>query len=370
MKTAIYGNKTRIIPREPDGDAFFQIYSGGMRAAELMDKTWYIGPILENGHACSKGTMSRSELQSFLKHYRFKFVAFQIIGWTDGDYHCSWSPFIPGQTKHMLSPADLWSNIRANLAQNRTKSDLRSLGQPTYEKIAAILDSHTDVERVSASISLSLRNLDISVEQICDFYNEKLTNHLALGHLEGIRSSSSLDNNLYAYVHSFFMHLGAARDYIAAFCSIRIGKDPKTIDSFAKLIDTLRSEHVERDEILKIFLAKGYIKNKETSSTKFETSGWMKEATDLRNEFMHRRPFGERFLEKMGFAEPVDRDLGLYRYKRPIIINDKEEDALEIIIDHYRKMTDLCSIISNKCGFDASITTLTDEDIISYRESK
>ncbi|RVP63948.1 hypothetical protein CN071_19025 [Sinorhizobium meliloti] len=64
------------MPRQSDGDAFFQIYSGGMRSAELRDDVWYIEPVLDEGHPCAKGFMPTAKLQAFLRQQGFTFIAF------------------------------------------------------------------------------------------------------------------------------------------------------------------------------------------------------------------------------------------------------------------------------------------------------
>lgn len=364
-RIAVCQHQTRRVQRQSDGDAFFQIYSGGMRAAEPSDNAWHIEPVLDDGHPCAKGFMPTAKLQAFFRQHGFTFIAFHRVGWFKGNYHSSWSPFIPGQTNHLQGPADLWSNVAGNLSRARTAGDLAAMVQPTHEQIATLLDNRTEAERLASSISLSLRNMDISVEQIAEFYNEQLVNHMASGSLEGKRASSTLDQTLFAHVHSFFMHLGAARDYLAAFCALRMGKDPQKVDSFARLAEAVRPEHFSADDLLRLLQARGYFRQKPTSSVKFELAGWMEEVTDLRNEFMHRRPYGDRFIEHMGFAQPVDREAGLYRYVRPIVLKNAEEDVQNVILRHYREMTGLCHVAAVTSGNDLSILTLTDADIIS-----
>lgn len=205
--------------------------------------------------------------------------------------------------------------------------------------------------------------MDISVEQIAEFYNEQLVNHMASGSLEGKRSSTTLDQTLFAYVHSFFMHLGAARDYLAAYCALRIGKDPQKIDSFARLTEFVRQRHFEEDDLLRMFQSRGYFRHKPNSSVKFEVAGWMEVVTDLRNEFMHRRPYGDRFIEQMGFAKPVDREAGLYRYVRPIMLKNAEEDVQNVILEHYREMTGMCHAAALESGNNLTMLTLTDTDV-------
>ncbi|KQS87761.1 hypothetical protein [Rhizobium sp. Leaf386] len=309
--------------------------------------------------------MSTATLRSFFRQQGFIFIAFHRIGWFKGQYHSSWCPFIPGQTNHMQGSADLWSNVAGNLSRERTASDFAALVQPTHKQIAALLDNRSEAERLASSISLSLRNMDICVEQIAEFYNEQLVNHMASGTLEGKLSSSPLDQALFAHVQSFFMHLGAARDYLAAFCALRIGKDPQKIDSFTRLTDVVRPEHFAADDLLRLFQQKGYFRQKPSSSVKVEVGGWMEEVTDLRNEFVHRRPYGDRFVEYMGFAKPIDREIGLYRYVRPIVLKSAEEDVQEVILRHYREMTGLCHTAATLSGSKFSMPTLTDDDIIS-----
>jgi hypothetical protein len=144
-----------------------------------------------------------------------------------------------------------------------------------------------------------------------------------------------------------------------------MGKDPQKVDSFARLAEAVRPKHFSADDLLRLLQARGYFRQKPTSSVKFELAGWMEEVTDLRNEFMHRRPYGDRFIEHMGFAQPVDREAGLYRYVRPIVLKNAEEDVQNVILRHYREMTGLCHAAAVTSGNDLSMLTLTDADIIS-----
>jgi hypothetical protein len=266
----------------------------------------------------------------------------------------------------MRGPADLWSNIATNLSERRTKNALTGIQQPQYNKIAEILDNHTEAERLALSIGLSLRSMDISAEQITEIYNEQLVNHMASGCISGERVSDlTLDQSLFAHVHSFFMHLCAARDYLASLCALEIGKDPVKVDSFAKLVDHVRVEHFSSNPILNLFYTRGYFQKKSTSSTKYETAGWMKEVTELRNTFMHRRPYGSLFVEQMGFVEPVDLDAGVFRYVRPIRLDNTESDVQNVILQNYREITRLCYDSAVESGLDYSIMNIGKDDIIS-----
>lgn len=93
---------------------------------------------------------------------------------------------------------------------------LHTAEQPDDAEIADALDAQEPVEALANYISLSLRSMDISVEQIAAHYHEQLVNHMAAGRVEGEGSANTTSQTLYAHVHSYFLHLGAARDYLAA----------------------------------------------------------------------------------------------------------------------------------------------------------
>lgn len=67
----------------------------------------------------------------------------------------------------------------------------------------------------------------------------------------------------------------------------------------------------------------------------------------------------------MGYVEAVDREAGVYRYIRPIVVDESERDVQDVITRHYREMTGLCYETAQVSGDDLAIFTLTDDDIIS-----
>lgn len=187
----VCNDKSLALPRQADADAFYVHCVGGIRGAMARDDAWMVEPILDGGKACRKGFFSKARLEDFTRRAGLPAIALQNMGWIDGKYHSSWSPIIPSQTKHLLGPAELWSNVASNLTRQRTGEDLRSMKNPTEEEVAALLDEKTEEERLARSISLSLRSMDISVEQIAEFYHEQLVNLMSSGTLTGKRSGSS-----------------------------------------------------------------------------------------------------------------------------------------------------------------------------------
>lgn len=351
-------------PRQPDGRSFFVHCSGGIRAVRREQRVWFINPIFDDG-PCSKGTLSTPDLQVLLKASGLREIAFQDVGWSNGEYHSFWSPIVPGRTNHMLAPANTWGQIAHNLSRARTEKEIKSLDKPSRQEVTELVDARSEVEALAHSIKLSLRNMDMSIEHISDFYNEQLINHMASGLLDGRRRSTSLDPILFAHVHAFFMHLGTARDYLATLIGFRLGKDIEKTDSLARLVDILRTDDTDKDALLTLFIRRGFLRTRASNSNKFEAAGWLAEMTDLRNLLTHKRPYGARFAERMGYVVAVDAANGLYRYTRPIVLENGQRDVLDLILHHYQIACSLFFDCAEWSALDTSMLSFSDADIIS-----
>jgi hypothetical protein len=67
----------------------------------------------------------------------------------------------------------------------------------------------------------------------------------------------------------------------------------------------------------------------------------------------------------MGFVEPIDREAGVFRYVRPIVINSSDDELQSVILRHYQNMTDLCHAAAMTSDMNYSMLTLNMDDIIS-----
>jgi len=128
----------------------------------------------------------------------------------------------------------------------------------------------------------------------------------------------------------------------------------------------MKLPETSREPLLGLLLEKGYVQA--AGSKGLAISGWMEEASDLRDELVHRRPYGQRFLETSGSIEPVREDHGVFRYFRPIVRQEGTQDVFDVIIHHYRKTTELFQEAARRSGYNTEFVTLTDEDIMSFEE--
>ncbi|PYE47148.1 hypothetical protein DFI02_1011302 [Rhizobium sp. PP-F2F-G20b] len=354
---------TQRLRRESDGNAFFIVFDGGLRANQAADDAWFVEPVFDQGPT-AKGVMSFRHMRVLLEQHGLSAIAFHNVSWFDGAYSGGWSPIVPGRTNHMIAPSDVWSQIAANLSKDRIASELRDIENPNREDIARIVDARSEEERLARSISLSLRNMDSNIEHVADFYHEQLSNLMHVSQLDGQHVGTMPDQMLYAQVQAFYMHLGAARDYLAALIAARIGRGDK-INAMNKLVEKLRIEDLGDDNLFKFLVAKGYLRKKDESHIKLETAGWLAEMTVLRNTLIHHRPYGDRFIETSGFASTIDAAGGLYRYHRLFIGPDGTKgDVLDVMLSHYRNACSLLLECADRSGYDLSVLTLTDADLV------
>jgi len=366
--TEIEGNLAQVVklPRQSDGEGFFLYFTGGFRAAKIAEDAWQIEPVIVDGFPCATGPLTKSQLAVLAKENDYREIAFHTFGWKNGVYYSSWSPIVPGKRNHLEGPSELWSNIAGNIARARTKDFFETADRLSQAEITQALDDQNPVEALAGYISLSLRSMDISVEKIADHYHEQLVNHMAAGRLDGERYANTLSQTLYAHVHSFFLHLGAARDYLGALIAFRIGLDPQKADSMARLVGELRRTHLPTDPLLDVLFSSGNIAAHRRKAGKFAVSGWLQEATSIRNTLVHRRPYGSKFGERSGWATPTQKRAGLFRYFRPLDLNgNAEQDVFDVLHHHYRQCTYLMHQAAIASGYDTSMLHITNKDVIS-----
>ncbi len=353
------------ISRQADGEGFYLHFTGGFRAANVAKGTWQIEPVLVKEKPCATGPLTTETLQEIAKQNDFRAVVFHRFGWMNGEYYSSLAPIIPGKASHSEGPSELWSNIAGNIARPRTKEFFEKVERPSEEEIANALDDRNPVEALARYISLSLRSMDISVEQIAEHYHEQLVKHMAAGRVNGERCANTLSQTLYAHVHSFFLHLGAARDYVGTLLAHRIVLDPQKIDSMARIVKKIPLKNLPRDALLELLLSSGNIARDPKKTNHFTVSGWMEEVTSVRNELVHKRPYGSKYSERFGCVLPIQKEAGLFRYFRPLDFNGKaKQDLFEVIHYHYARFTDLMNQAAKASGYDTAMVHMTDEDII------
>lgn len=294
--SGICNDTWRAVWRQADADIFYIHCTGGFRAAKFSDNRWIVEPIFEGSEARAKGFLSDVKLRQLICMGGFQVLGFQSGGWLKGEWHSSWRPIIPSETNHLRSPSDVWGSIANNLFSANRAQRLNEITSFDASRVAAILDDRTVEERLAQSISLCLRSMDRAVEQIAEHYNEQLVNKMYANDIGGQRSCNT-NQDLFAHVHAFFLQLGSARDYLATFIASRLGMDTRhgKVDTMSALRSNLRAKHDKQEPTLDLLIKKQWLVSKEDDPNRWVTAGWLSEITDLRNEIVHRRPYGSVF---------------------------------------------------------------------------
>ena len=292
------------LPKQEDGNGCLLHFSGGVRASKQSDNTWAILPILNNQNPSILGKFDQKQIETFARETSLLAVGIQRYGRHEGIYHSNFYPILPDQRSNLEAPSDLWGNIATNITQQRCGDKLRNLDQPTEREIAQILDNQGNEENFANAISLSLRSMDFHAERISEFYYDRLMSHMHRSLIQKEKSGGVGDQELYAHVHSFFLHLGTARDYLGAIIAAGLGKNPK-INSMAKLLTKVDAVALNSDQLIEVLKNLGFVDNNGSENDKFNIAGWLKEVSDQRNTLVHERPYG-----CLLYTSPSPRDRG------------------------------------------------------------
>lgn len=363
-RVAICKDVYQEVHRLEDKDGFNVHFNGGLIAHEISKDRWTIEPVQLNGCACAVGFFSRSNLFVFMRQNGFAPIAFESIGWVKGEFYSMWVPIIPGRENHSISPANLWGNIASNSAKARLPAITSSSSAIDKGKFLELLDDRTPIESLARSISVSLRCMDISISQIIQYYAENLTNNLAAGRTNGEKRGTTLDQTLYAHIHAFFLHFGATRDYVGALIAVQLGLDYSKVDSMAKVVNHINASNFSANSLIQTLAKGGNISPNAKAAGSWITSGWLKRATDLRNQFVHNRPYGHIRSERAGWTNTISVESGIYRYFRPIEIEGSStHDVLDEIRQHYIETNRLLLDMATESGYDFNTPNVVAKDL-------
>ncbi len=358
---------TRFATIEFDGDHEVTTvhFSGGVKAWTGGNDEWFFGPILHRGKPALAGVLRQSELRSEISQMKLVPIVYERRTSIDGATSVMWKTADPIKVGDHLTATDVWGTISTNLKQSRLDRFLERSPNASREEIVSVLGRSSPEERFSDYISDSLRCIDICIGAICSYYNEQLISFLVKGRRIGERSSSVADLPFIANVHSFFLHLGSARDYLAALIAHRCGLS-ETVDAMSRLIPKLSPAAISDDMILRHLLEIGYLATKDGSSS-VKAAGWLENVSKIRNELIHKRPFGSHQDEKYGQIEAAGESEGRCKFRKPIHVNSRStSDTLDFISEIYRNTTRLFGNLAIASGYEAKIPIINRKDIIRF----
>lgn len=354
------------LSRVADRDSFYIHLPGGLQAGKVTEDGWCLEPLWLNGQARRGGTVRKNELVRYVTALGLWPVGFHNFGWFKGEHSSHWVPMTSKSDSHVNDPAQLWGNISYQVSHLRREP--RFASAQTLDEIAALADERNETDRLAHSITLSIRSMGTSVLAISEYYNERLVDGLFRGDWRGHRFATTADQNLYAQVHSFFLHWGSARDYLSALIALRVGLNPSSpaYNSLPRLLRHVSLSDARGEPLLRLLVENGNVEKGKSKG--LEMSGWLAEASSLRDELVHRRPYGQQFLETRGSIEAVRADHGVFRYFRPIVRRSGTQDVFDAIIYHYRQTMILFQEAAIRSGYSSQIPTFTDDDVVSLQE--
>ncbi|PLW76538.1 hypothetical protein [Cohaesibacter celericrescens] len=362
MRISISGEAEENILEYPDANGTAISLSGGMRLTLYDEDKWVMEPVLKGGLSKRIGFIATADRSSFLSQLNLTPICIQRYGWYKGDRSASTFPIVNAYKNHFPSPAELWMNISNNMTPSEKYNQLSECRFDEIKQIEEILNQQSDIQALAKNIGMSLRSLDHCVEQIHEFYYERLTHLITKPYNPKNLYGSRIIDWLFATVHSFFVHFGCARDYFASLIARRLGLKSR-VDDFGRLLNNLDPELHSHDELIQLLLKLGYLQPEAGKSAKFVRSGWLDSACELRRIMVHVRPYGGKFSEQSGRIERLDKKQGIFKYVHPFETDVDKFDVLDLVVHHYKLTSHLFKLAAESSGYDSSLLTLQASDI-------
>ncbi|MDO9581860.1 MAG: hypothetical protein Q7J24_01930 [Desulfomicrobium sp.] len=347
---------------EDDHQSYIMHFTGGIQAWQRDKDSWSYGPIIYKGEPVMAGMLSTEVLRFAINQMGLSPIILAHRVCIDGSSSTILRSMNPNKKNDTLSAADVWGTISGNIVKKRVAAFRAQNPNATTEEVLKVINRKTSEEIFARFISESLRSMDICIDAISSYYHEQLVIFLREGKKVGERSSNIADLTCIANVHSFFLHLGAARDYLGALIAQRCGM-PDNVDDMARLLDKLRWNNLPMDSILQTLIKRNVVTKKDNSE-KCKLSGWLDRISGVRKQMVHKRPYGSHESEEYGHIRSAGDLKGHYRFWKPIYLEtNSDQDALDFISDAYHKITELFGEVALASGNDTSIPILTDKEI-------
>ena len=337
--------------------------SGGIIIAKLDRDKFSIFPILVDDVPAIVGPFSNIEKGDFSQRYGLSPIIVRQTYVIAGTAHESFRGFLFPDFLRKDWPNNLWGNIASRLYNDRVNKSHNADEMVNESALRLMHSARSEDENCARFISTSLLAIDQALGRVGLHYNERLCDHLRRTEGRGCRSASTSDVELGTHIHSFFMHVGAVRDYLARLIAHRLGFDATKIDSFSRLIGKTRVNHVSQDSMLTYLADEGLISRAE-ESTGYKVSGWLDAVSKDRNTLVHNRTYGVEYDERYGQVVPISRDHGVYAFRRQLVLREKTTDVLDNLSDVHRKISKLFVDLAVKSGYDFTPRLITDDNLI------
>lgn len=322
--------------------------TGGLKIWQISRDEWSYGPVLRHGKPCIAGVFTFPEVKKKIENIQLIPIGYEYCSSIDGIVTNTYMSVYPVSKKNPFPTTDVWQNIVGNMAGAKEQSD----------------GLH---RRYAQYLTASLRSLDFCIAAMANHYHNQLVSSLREGRPEGQRYSHISDLSFAANVHSFFLHFGSARDYLATLVARRCGIQSKEVDSLASLAKRLHPSRLPDDPLLRHLLNSGLLVP-DVDGKKMQAGGWLKGASALRNSVVHNHPYGSREPEQAGMILSIDGAKETFKYWRPIMVDGEgDRDALDVATKVYHNTMHLFGWLAEKSGLKPDIRTLDDTSIVDIK---
>ncbi|WP_054006166.1 hypothetical protein [Cypionkella psychrotolerans] len=334
----------QIIDHEDDHQTKCTNYTGGFKVWQLSDDEWSYEPSLHQGKPCRAGIFTFADIQKLMAGMKLAPIGYEVHSSIDGLEMNSFMSVYPVSKRNPLPTTDVWQTIAGNMkAESGSK--------------------HEILKRYAHYLTASLRSMDISIAAVCNHYNGQLVQSLRDEKSIGNKFAHMSDFAFIANVHSFFLHFGSARDYLATLIARRCSLS-KDIDSMATLVKNLNPKKLPHDKMLEHLLSTKLIIIDNTGS-RIQTNGWLQWASTIRNSVVHRHPYGSRDPERTAMIVAIEGTPNHFKYWRPILVDGSDvRDVLDVMTKVYHNTMHLLGWLAEASELNSDIKKLDETSIL------
>ncbi len=328
----------------PDDHQFLILqFTGGLSARRLVEG-WTLEPIPIEGAPHIIGAFKPEEFKAVTENLQVEPIFYEQRGFSSGVRHRFFRPWSPTAHAEQQTTRDHWSAIAGNIPASSEKE-----------------------KNLARNIALGIRNVEIHVGRITDFYGGQLAGAIRKGKSHGTRFSMGSDDEISASVHDFYSAIGSLRDHMAALIATRNGM-PRKRDDLTKLMQSMKDNEKSYTEGMIKVLLNG--KHLAFQNGKWSTAGILDEIRSIRRKMVHGTPHGAHDDERWGrvVAALGGENLSVLLYEHCFVDDGgRKHELLKLVRRHYLFMMSLLREMAFASGYASDMPVIDESLILSIK---
>ena len=309
--------------------------------------------------------LEASDIGWYLRESDQQAVIFEQVLLSGESAFPMWNAPTHSQSNPKLSTLDLWRNAHRNMQKTRMGGTDMEGVRDSFDEYLQKLEDAPAIERALMAVGQSLNMMNYCMGEICSHFHNRLLLAIDEKVKIGSKSSHVADSSLDVLVHSYALNFGGLRDNLAKFIATQLSLDTQDIDTLPKLLSVMSTTHIKGCQPLSLLSSSGLIVEK---GKQYHQAGWLKDASDLRNDLVHGRQYGRSSGENWGMLTETNVELGSIKWERQLLLRGGRSVSLSRFTSCiYRYCQELFRSVVESSGYNTEIPILHPRDVKNFR---